>query len=194
VVESIAIFALGLFAWTFAEYVIHGWLGHTLHGVAAALHQVHHRDPHAVFTIGAWLPLAALWTIALVIFGRCPGTILLTGLISGFALYEALHYRIHFRRPLNACERYLRARHLLHHQGAAEKYLGVTSPLWDLIFGTEPSAKRAPRPVTPLTGRTNLRLLLSFHYLHGGSASLTTSQKRPPAAFRYRDSYGYPDK
>ena len=164
-VEAVAIFTLGLFAWTLAEYVIHGWLGHTLGGSAATLHMVHHRDPHAVFTIGAWLPLAALWTTALVVFGLCQGTILLSGMITGFAFYEALHYRIHFRRPRNSFERYLHARHLLHHRSVPDGYLGVTSPLWDLIFGTEPSAPHAPPPAAPLTGRTNVRRLLSFHYL-----------------------------
>lgn len=164
-VEALAIFVLGLLAWTFIEYVIHGWLSHTLRGRVAMLHQVHHRDPHAVFTIGAWLPVAILWTAAAGSFGYRPGTLLLTAIVMGFALYEGLHYRIHFSRPSTGFERYLRARHLMHHQGAADGYLGVTSPLWDLVFGTEPPGRPAPRPVAPLSGPTNFRLLLSFHYL-----------------------------
>ena len=172
-VETAALFVLGLFAWTLAEYAIHGWLGHTLGGTSAALHQVHHRDPHAVFTIGTWLPVAIVWTAGLIVLGWSPAIILLTGMVTGFALYEAVHYRIHFGRPRNDCERYLHARHMRHHRGVADGYLGVTSPLWDLIFGTEPSARFEPVPVAPLTGRTNVRLLLSFHYLRRSTGSET---------------------
>jgi 4-hydroxysphinganine ceramide fatty acyl 2-hydroxylase len=172
-VEAVTMFVLGLFAWTLAEYVIHGWLGHTLGGMTAALHQVHHRDPHAVFTIGAWLPVAIIWTTALIALGWSPALILLTAMVIGFALYEAVHYRIHFCRPRNACERYLHARHMRHHRGVADGYLGVTSPLWDLICGTEPSERLAPARVAPLTGRTNVRLVLSFHYLRRGPGAET---------------------
>jgi dihydroceramide fatty acyl 2-hydroxylase len=164
-VEGVALFSFGLLVWTFAEYVIHGWLGHVLGGTTAALHQVHHRDPHAVFTIGAWLPITVVWTTGLIFCGWSPAMIVLSGAVTGFALYEAVHYRIHFRRPQNAVERYLHARHLRHHRGAADGYLGVTSPLWDLVFGTEPAAALEPPRVAPLTGRTNVRLVLSFHYL-----------------------------
>jgi sterol desaturase/sphingolipid hydroxylase (fatty acid hydroxylase superfamily) len=164
-VEDLALFIFGLFAWTFVEYVIHGWLGHVFGEITAALHQVHHRDPHAVFTIGAWLPIATLWLILFLVYGRSPEVIMLSGIVAGFTLYEAVHYRIHFRRPSNACERYLHARHLRHHRSVADGYLGVTSPLWDLIFGTEPPITLAPLPVAPLTGRTNAHLLFSFHYL-----------------------------
>lgn len=170
-VEGVGLFIFGLFVWTLAEYGIHGWLGHVLGGTTAALHQVHHRDPHAVFTIGAWLPVAGVWTTGLIFRGWSPAMIVLSGAVTGFALYEAVHYRIHFRRPRNRVERYLRARHLRHHRGVADGYLGVTSPLWDLFFGTEPPAALESPCGAPLTGRTNVRLLLSFHYLRRGPRS-----------------------
>src|SRR5260370_27319575 len=55
VMNTIAIFILGLLAWTFIEYVIHGWLSHTFSTFVTPIPDVHHRDPHAIFTIGAWL-------------------------------------------------------------------------------------------------------------------------------------------
>jgi dihydroceramide fatty acyl 2-hydroxylase len=175
VVEVVATFALGLFIWTFAEYAIHGWLGHTLTGRAAALHVVHHRDPHAVFTIGAWVPLVVLWTTALVLFGFSSWIILFSGMITGFAIYEYVHYHIHFHRPVSSIDGYLRARHLMHHRGQPDRYFGVTSPLWDLIFASEPSSHAELPVIAPLTGRTNVRLLLSFHYLYRLKAGNLTS-------------------
>jgi hypothetical protein len=58
----------------------------------------------------------------------------------------------------------------MHHHGAPQRYFGVTSPLWDLIFATEPKSgmdrlRAAVADTVPLTDRTNVRLLFSFHYL-----------------------------
>jgi len=168
IAEQIGLFASGFALWTFAEYVLHGWLGHASGGAATGLHRVHHRDPHAVFTIGAWLPIAIVWAAAVAILGWTPPTILLSGIVCGFALYETVHYRMHFRLPGSAFERYLRTRHLRHHRAGTNVCIGVTSPLWDLIFRTEPPAHAGPAlSVAPLTGRTNVRLVLSFHYLRG---------------------------
>jgi sterol desaturase/sphingolipid hydroxylase (fatty acid hydroxylase superfamily) len=162
-------FAAGLLLWTLIEYAIHGLLSHRLDTRVAQLHAAHHHDPHRVFTIRAWRPLAILWPAAMLIGGWRPATALLTGALAGFVIYETIHYRIHFRVPRLRLERYLRTRHLLHHQRAPQGFFGVTSPLWDLIFGSEShrptiAESAAMDAVPPLTGPTNLRLLLSFHF------------------------------
>ena len=168
VIGMVAIFAAGLFAWSFIEYLIHGWLSHTFKTFAAPLHAVHHRDPAAVFTIGAWIPMAAAFLIGLAIFGRAPGMVFFTGIVAGFIAYETIHYRIHFRAPRGAIEAHLRARHLAHHQGNPDASFGVTSELWDLIFGTEPFGPEASRRCAaaamtpPLAGRSNVRKLRDF--------------------------------
>ena len=168
--DAIASFALGLLAWTFIEYLIHGWLSHTFSTFVSAIHDVHHRDPHAIFTIGAWLPIMILWTAGIALFRFDSAMVFFTGAIAGFIAYETIHYRIHFSRPSCAIEERLRERHLMHHHGAPQRYFGVTSPLWDLIFATEPQSgmdrlRASVADTVPLTGRTNVRLLLSFHYL-----------------------------
>jgi sterol desaturase/sphingolipid hydroxylase (fatty acid hydroxylase superfamily) len=160
-VETGAAFVAGLFTWTFLEYVIHGWLSHVFRTFATPLHAVHHRDPNAVFTIGAWIPMALIWIISVGVFGWTAGMVFFTGIVSGFVLYEAVHYRIHFRTPRNGLERYLRARHLVHHKFCPDSYFGVTSALWDRIFGTEPFDQMKWRHESmalsaPSRGRTNL--------------------------------------
>jgi len=170
VVDFIAIFLVGLLAWTLIEYVIHGCLSHTFKTFATAIHDVHHRDPHAIFTIGAWLPIAILWTAGIAFFRLESGMIFFSGAVAGFIAYEAIHYRIHFSRPCCAIEGWLHAHHLIHHQRAPQRCFGVTSPLWDLIFATEPQSgmdrlRAEVAKTAPLTGRTNIRLLLRFHYL-----------------------------
>ncbi|HKM99061.1 MAG TPA: sterol desaturase family protein [Candidatus Binataceae bacterium] len=158
---TVILFVAGLGAWTLLEYVIHGLLSHQLQTFAGPLHDVHHRDPHRVFTIRAWLPVAGITLAGLGFFGLTPVLIFVLGLVSGFVAYEAEHYRIHFRRPRNRLEARLRARHLAHHVQAPNAIFGVTTPFWDIAFGTEPARARmrelekAVEGVAPLAGPSN---------------------------------------
>jgi sterol desaturase/sphingolipid hydroxylase (fatty acid hydroxylase superfamily) len=59
-----------------------------------------------------------------------------------------LHYRAHHRRARLRLFRYLRKYHLLHHYKTPELRFGVSSPLFDIIFGTfQPVASRNKRQV-----------------------------------------------
>jgi len=160
------VFGAGLFAWTLVEYVIHGVLGHAHRTFVSGLHEVHHRDPRAVFALGAWIPVALLLTIAWVIFGASDGVIFFGGIVAGFAVYEVVHYRIHFSEPAFALEERLRARHLAHHFREPDAIFGVTTRLWDVVFGTEPDARTMRAlaeygaDIAPLAGASNLGRLI----------------------------------
>jgi len=160
------IFASGVFAWTLLEYVIHGVLGHAHRTFVSGLHEVHHRDPRAVFALRSWIPVAVAIVGAWWMFGASPGVIFLGGVAAGFAGYELIHYRIHFSRPVCAVEERMRARHLAHHFREPDAIFGVTTRLWDVVFGTEPEAGRmrelasAGDAIAPLSGRSNLGRVL----------------------------------
>jgi sterol desaturase/sphingolipid hydroxylase (fatty acid hydroxylase superfamily) len=168
VVDRLAIFLVGLLAWTFAEYVIHAWLSHSFNTFAKPLHDVHHRDPHAVFAIRAWIPIVLTWLSGFALFGWTPGMVFYTGMATGFTLYEIIHYRVHFALPSGRLETALRMRHLVHHFRGSAACFGVTSALWDLIFGTEMTGVEMKRSIEaisttpPLVGKSNLRRLLDF--------------------------------
>ena len=51
------------------EYVIHGVLGHAHRTFVTGLHEVHHREPRAVFALGAWIPTAVVLIGAWAMFG-----------------------------------------------------------------------------------------------------------------------------
>jgi sterol desaturase/sphingolipid hydroxylase (fatty acid hydroxylase superfamily) len=166
---ALAAFVTGLFAWTFVEYAIHAWLGHTFRTFVMPFHEGHHRDPRRVFAIRVWPLLALDWTASAVLYGFSTGVIFYTGLLTGFVFYEWLHYRIHFALPRTKWETRLRTRHLIHHSQAAARGFGVTSGLWDLVFGTELSrsedwryAELAAR-TPPLAGPSNIRALWPFN-------------------------------
>lgn len=154
---------LGYCSWGLLEYVIHGLLSHRWQTFASPLHWQHHRSPRNVFTT----PLAsaagalALYAIAFAAVGGMAAAAFVTGVVAGFARYEWLHWRLHFREPRSARERLLRSHHLAHHFYNPRAYFGVTTRFWDRIFGTLPSgwrhdyARVAER--APLTGASNLR-------------------------------------
>ncbi len=160
-------FASGFAAWTLLEYVIHGPMSHRFRTFATPLHEVHHLNPHAVFTVGAWIPAATVILAALALFGLRPATIFILGTAAGFVAYEAVHYRIHFMRPRNRIETRLRLRHLAHHLSPNEIF-GVTTSFWDRMFGTEPAParirelERVAAQVAPLDGPSNWKRALTM--------------------------------
>lgn len=164
---DVAIFAAGLAAWTLLEYAIHGGMAHLHKTFVTPIHAMHHRDPHAVFAIGTWIPSAAVLILLLVVFGWAPGTIFYLGVFCGFAAYEVTHYRIHFASRLTPIEQRLRAHHLVHHLRRPKHCLGVTTGFWDRFFGTELSPLEAPalyasvKDLPPLSGPSNLHSLIS---------------------------------
>jgi sterol desaturase/sphingolipid hydroxylase (fatty acid hydroxylase superfamily) len=165
---DVSIFVAGLFAWTVLEYVIHGVLSHSHRTFVTRLHDVHHRSPANVFAIRAWPGTAIVVLTLLYFFGAAPGMIFLLGLLAGFATYEFLHYRIHFASPSCAIEAQLRARHLAHHFRSPDEIFGVTTPLWDIILGSQPDSARmrelsdAGARIPPLSGRSNFGQLVEL--------------------------------
>ena len=161
-----AMFVLGLFAWTFLEYAIHGFLSHIFTTFATPFHAAHHRNPRMVFTAGVWMPTAIVSALIFAVFGMTPATTAWLGIVAGFVGYEFIHYRFHFARPICALEERMRTRHLAHHMRAANEIFGVTNSLWDRAFGSEPDAARLAElrasvaTTAPLTGPSNLRLVI----------------------------------
>lgn len=164
------LFLAGLAAWTLIEYVIHGPLSHQFRTFVSPLHNVHHEDPHAVFTARAWLPLTIITVVMLTFFGFAPGMAFYFGIISGFIGYEAIHYRIHFARPRNRFETDLRLRHLAHHRFQPKSIFGVTSNFWDRIFGTEPALPRlqemeqSASEIPALAGPSNWKRAFTLYF------------------------------
>jgi sterol desaturase/sphingolipid hydroxylase (fatty acid hydroxylase superfamily) len=156
-------FAAGALSWSFVEYAIHGLLAHRFRTFVSPLHWGHHRTPAAVFTSPlAWLPVAlVLFGVGAAVAGAAASAAFLAGLLLGFARYEVVHWRIHFRSPRNAREERRRDHHLAHHFVNPRAYHGVTTRVWDHVFGTLPGgwrddyARVSGKP--PLRAPSNLR-------------------------------------
>lgn len=141
-------FAAGLLSWGFVEYVIHRWVlhrepkteGFNLPGNQT--HLRHHADPNALQRLNVQLsesiPVCAVYyLLAWGLAGSWQAaTHLYTGLIAGYFFYEYLDFQAHHGTSRGRLTRYFRKYHLQHHHYDATVRFGVTSPLFDLLFGT----------------------------------------------------------
>jgi sterol desaturase/sphingolipid hydroxylase (fatty acid hydroxylase superfamily) len=58
------------------------------------------------------------------------------GFIFGYILYDEIHYATHHAPMKGPVGRFLKQYHVLHHYQNPAKRYGVSSPLWDYVFGT----------------------------------------------------------
>ena len=146
------LFLAGMVMWSLLEYWLHRKLFHYVAdselGKRAfwVLHGVHHDWPNdrlrLVFPPTISLPLAAfffwLFTVTTGEVDRYP---LEAGLASGYLAYDMIHFWVHHISPKSRAGKFLRRYHLEHHFKHGTTGFGVSSPLWDYVFGTAHPAK-----------------------------------------------------
>ena len=143
---SIVMFFVGMLTFTWVEYLIHRYIFHMPTFTKAreklqyTLHGVHHDYPKDKERL-AMPPLMSITisTILLFLFKLVLGDLVfsfLPGFLVGYALYLAIHYMVHAFQPPKNFLKWLWINHSVHHYKAGESVFGVSSPLWDYIYGT----------------------------------------------------------
>lgn len=142
--STLAALALGVLTWTLLEYTIHRFLGHSKGAKKnpfGAEHTAHHSKGNyfapawkkafaaAVFC-GVALPLASL------VAGFELGLAYTLGLVGFYVAYEVVHRLLHTWAGVGPYGRWARRHHFYHHFHDPRMNHGVTTPLWDLVFGT----------------------------------------------------------
>ena len=136
-------FILGVLLWTFAEYMLHRFLGHEHKG--RNFFKREHVQHHAKFNYFApaykKVISASIVFMIFFLFGNLFAPILivlffLIGFFGMYALYEAAHFRYHAKDPLVAPFIILRKHHFYHHFHNPKMNHGVTTRFWDRVFGT----------------------------------------------------------
>jgi sterol desaturase/sphingolipid hydroxylase (fatty acid hydroxylase superfamily) len=147
---TIILFLLGLLFFTFAEYTIHRWVYHPSENASEGyrnftykVHGVHHDYPRDKqrLAMPPWLSLLVA-TVLLLIFRFVLGVSGFTfaaGFLVGYALYLLVHYTVHAFPPPRNRFRVLWDNHAIHHHVNEDILFGVSSPLWDYVFGTLPA-------------------------------------------------------
>jgi dihydroceramide fatty acyl 2-hydroxylase len=151
-VQGMGLLLLGVLLWTFAEYVLHRYVFHYLgprlwqRRMHFVLHGVHHDFPQdsgrLVMPLGASIPMGAGFYL---FFRAVAGPVFVDPLFIGFALgyltYDGTHYAIHHFRMSSRWGKWIKRHHMIHHHTGAHARWGVSSPLWDWIFGTMRDSK-----------------------------------------------------
>ena len=144
----------GVLTWCLIEYCLHRFAFHFEaqsekgRNRVYAIHLGHHADPKNMDDLFASLrlslPIALCYcSLALALMRSWQAMVyLFIGLTAGYIGYEFLHYQAHHRTPRLRVLRYLKKYHLLHHHQTTALRFGVTSPLFDYLFGTFQSTQQ----------------------------------------------------
>lgn len=138
---------LGLFIWTFTEYVMHrfvfhwmppGKLGERMHFV---FHGVHHDYPsdskRLVMVPTVSIPLAAFFYFLFqLLIGPINVFPFFAGFLTGYLFYDMTHYAIHHYNFKSKFWLDLKHHHMLHHYKDMDNGYGVSSKIWDYVFRT----------------------------------------------------------
>ena len=143
---------VGLIVWTLAEYLLHRYLFHYTprtprqERIFFLFHGVHHYQPQdktrLVMPLPVSIPLALLfYGLFYVILASLLGAPqwvnpVMTGFIIGYLAYDLTHYATHHFPMRWGFLRFVKRHHMTHHYKTPEARFGVSSPLWDFVFGT----------------------------------------------------------
>lgn len=140
------IFISGILFWSLFEYIAHRFLFHMvsdsprMQKFSYILHGNHHhypRDRQRLF-----MPPVPSVIIASVVFGimylimRQNTFMFFPGFIFGYLMYGTMHYAIHAWNPPFKWMKPLWRNHHLHHYKNEHNGYGVSSTVWDHVFGT----------------------------------------------------------
>ena len=134
------VYGIGLAGWTLIEYLLHRVLFHHA-PVLSRIHERHHNSPLDLIGTPAWasvlIGLIAIAGPSWLALGFGFGTAATAGLVTGYLWYVFVHYATHHWQPRQGSYLYrVRVRHARHHHSSHYGNFGVTSGLWDHVFGT----------------------------------------------------------
>jgi sterol desaturase/sphingolipid hydroxylase (fatty acid hydroxylase superfamily) len=132
---------VGFLVWSLLEYVLHRSVLHKK-TYFAPMHAQHHASPLAYIGTPPWISVFVLsggflvpvwWWLG---FGIADG--LTVGVMVGYWWYGVVHHIVHHHAHKSSSGFFtdLRAWHMRHHYSPKQGNFGVTTPLWDHVFGT----------------------------------------------------------
>jgi dihydroceramide fatty acyl 2-hydroxylase len=147
--DAIGLAAVGYVVWTLFEYWLHRLVFHLEPeaGFGARvhwmIHGVHHDHPNdrlrLVMPPAASVPLALLVVGAMwLAVGPMHAPAVAGGFLTGYVIYDEIHYALHHHMPKSELGKRLRELHMRHHFQDDERGFGISAPYWDVVFRTAP--------------------------------------------------------
>jgi len=145
--QMVTWYTVGLFVWTFTEYILHRVVFHfpaksyIAKRFVFLFHGLHHDDPNdPTRLVMPPVPAVLIMSLLYFFFGLVVPEVFLevfmSSFIIGYLLYDYIHYATHHFPMKSAVGRYLKKFHLQHHFRNEKSKYGVSSPLWDIILNT----------------------------------------------------------
>lgn len=146
---GLGLFGVGVVGFSLIEYLLHRFPFHLNPGDSEFLktqlfliHGYHHQFPNDKWRLVA--PPLLSWPIAAILFALYWVTmgaeltwIVMGGTCLGYLFYDWVHYYTHHvRSPSTRVGKILRRAHAVHHYKLFHLNMGISSPLWDFVFGT----------------------------------------------------------
>jgi sterol desaturase/sphingolipid hydroxylase (fatty acid hydroxylase superfamily) len=131
----------GLILWTLMEYALHRIALHRM-PYFSPMHGLHHAAPLAFIGTPTWMSASilslAILCPAWLCFGFDVADGLTVGVMFGYWWYGVVHHVIHHHAAKSSPSHFddLRAWHMRHHYSPKSGNFGVTTPIWDHVFGT----------------------------------------------------------
>jgi sterol desaturase/sphingolipid hydroxylase (fatty acid hydroxylase superfamily) len=141
----------GAATWTVLEYGLHRVALHFM-AYFSPMHALHHADPLGLIGTPSWISVT-VWLGVILLplsfwlgFNIADGATV--GIMLGYWWYGIVHHVIHHHAHKSVKNRgsayfdELRAWHMRHHHSPKQGNFGVTTRIWDHVFGTAISARR----------------------------------------------------
>ena len=147
-ISIIGLMMFGIIIWTITEYLLHRFIFHLelkskigarIHFI---FHGVHHDYPsdsrRLVMPPSISIPLASIVLFFVQSSNWCTVTVhpFFAGFLTGYLFYDMTHYAIHHFNMHSKFWLALKNHHIKHHYQNPDSGYGVSSPLWDIIIGT----------------------------------------------------------
>ena len=140
-------FVGGVFIWTLSEYLLHRYVFHyeptTARGkrIHFLMHGVHHDYPsdskRLVMPPTISIPLAlAFYVLYSLLIPAAYVGVFYAGFIFGYICYDEIHYATHHAPLKGKVGLWVKHHHIRHHYRDNGRGYGVSTPLWDYVFGT----------------------------------------------------------
>jgi sterol desaturase/sphingolipid hydroxylase (fatty acid hydroxylase superfamily) len=187
VIVSVGAAFLGAATWTLLEYGMHRFLGHdrrTYPNPFAGEHTRHHSEgdyfaPTWKKAVVALAAFVLVGTLAAAVAGSTYGPVYALSFVAMYLTYEVIHRRAHTHPGFGAYGRLIRRHHFHHHFMNPRANHGVTTPFWDVVFGTleSPGRVRVPEKlrmqwlVDPATGDVRTQHQASYELVRSRQAA-----------------------
>ncbi|XP_050305708.1 fatty acid 2-hydroxylase isoform X2 [Anthonomus grandis grandis] len=140
----------GILIWTFLEYSLHRWVFHMepsgrsrlMIYIHFAIHGLHHKVPfdtrRLVFPpVPAAIIALTLYKFFSIFLPESCIILVVAGALIGYVTYDMIHFYLHYGAPSEDSYFYhLKRYHNQHHFAHHDSGFGISSILWDKIFGT----------------------------------------------------------